>query len=276
MFTLCSFPRGDMTHNDQQNQTIIALRRTLSALERPRLERRGTTKALGATLPFGIDAIDRHLPEGGLRLGGLHELADSGPALEYTTAAGLMVAGILARLEGPVLWAAERADLFPPALAHVGLALDRVLFVEAPRAVLLAMEEGLRHGGFAGIVGEVRRLDATASRRLQLAAESAGVTAFALRRSRNARDPGLADPIAAVTRWRIARLPSGPPAPQAPWVRGLAPALWRLDLIRCRGADPASWTVEACDAAGRLRLAADVADRPLAAAPMQSRGRRAG
>jgi hypothetical protein len=193
MFTLCSFPRGDMTHNDQQNQTIIALRRTLSALERPRLERRGTTKALGATLPFGIDAIDRHLPEGGLRLGGLHELADSGPALEYTTAAGLMVAGILARLEGPVLWAAERADLFPPALAHVGLALDRVLFVEAPRAVLLAMEEGLRHGGFAGIVGEVRRLDATASRRLQLAAENAGVTAFALRRSRNARDDPAPD-----------------------------------------------------------------------------------
>ena len=258
----------------QAFQNLTALRQTLSALER-----RGSTKAprsrlsFGPTLPFGIDAIDRHLPEGGLRLGGLHELADSGPALEHATAAGLMVAGILARLDGPVLWAAERADLFAPALAAVGLAADRVLFVDAPRAVLLAMEEGLRHGGFAGIVGEVRRLDSTASRRLQLAAESAGVTAFALRRSRIARDPALADPIAAVTRWRIARLPSGPPEPQAPWVRGLAPALWRLDLIRCRGADPASWTVEACDATGRLRLAADVADRPVAAT---SRQRRAG
>jgi protein ImuA len=139
--------------------------------------------------------------------------------------------------------------------------------------VLLAMEEGLRHRGFAGIVGEVRRLDGVAARRLQLAAESAGVTAFALRRSRNTQDPALATPIAAVTRWRIARLPSGPPVPQAPWVRGMAPALWRLDLIRCRGAEPASWTVEACDATGRLRLAADVADRPVAAA---TRYRRAG
>jgi protein ImuA len=250
----------------QQVQSLTALRQKLSELDR-----RGAPKAQAGVLPFGIEAIDRHLPEGGLRRGGLHELADTGAALEHATAAGIMVAGILARLDGPVLWASERADLFAPALAQAGLAPDRVLFVHAPRAVLLAMEEGLRHGGFAGIVGEMRRLDAIASRRLQLAAETAGVMAFALRRSRQARDPVVAAPIAAVTRWRIARLPSGPPVPQAPWVRGLAPALWRLDLIRCRGADPASWTVEACDAKGRLRLATDVADRPVAAAPSQRR-----
>jgi protein ImuA len=252
----------------QHIQDITELRQTLS-----QLERRGSAKADGAVLPFGLAAIDRHLPGGGLRLGGLHEVADASRGLEHATAAGLMVAGILARLDGPVLWAAERADLFAPALAHVGLAPDRVLYVDAQRSVLLAMEEGLRHRGFAGIVGEVRRLDGVAARRLQLAAESAGVTAFALRRSRNTQDPALATPIAAVTRWRIARLPSGPPVPQAPWVRGMAPALWRLDLIRCRGAEPASWTVEACDATGRLRLAADVADRPVAAA---TRYRRAG
>jgi protein ImuA len=249
-------------------QDITELRQTLS-----QLERRGSPKVDGAVLPFGLAAIDRHLPGGGLRLGGLHEIADVSRGLEYAAAAGLMVAGILARLEGPVLWAAERADLFAPALAHVGLAPDRVLYVDAQRSVLLAMEEGLRHRGFAGIVGEVRRLDGVAARRLQLAAESAGVTAFALRRSRSTQDPALAIPIAAITRWRIARLPSGPPVPQAPWVRGMAPALWRLDLIRCRGAEPASWTVEACDATGRLRLAADVADRPVAAA---TRDRRAG
>jgi protein ImuA len=250
----------------QHIQPLAALRQTIS-----QLERRSLPKIPGAVLPFGIAAIDAHLPGGGLCRGGLHEVADAGPGQEHATAAGLMVAGILARLDGPVLWAAERSDLFAPALAQVGLAPDRVLHVVAHRSVLLAMEEGLRHRGFAGIVGEVRRLDSVAARRLQLAAESAGVTAFALRRSRRAQDPALAAPIAASTRWRIARLPSGPPVPQAPWVRGLAPALWRLDLIRCRGAEPASWTVEACDATGRLRLAADVADRPLAAAPAADR-----
>ncbi len=250
----------------QHSQQFTALRQKLSELER-----RGSGKAAGAVLPFGVDTIDRHLPGGGLRLGGLHEVADAGPAQEYATAAGLMVAGILARLDGPVLWVAERADLFAPALAQAGLLPDRVLHVDAPRAVPLAMEEGLRHGGFAGIVGELGRLDAVAARRLQLAAESAGVTAFVIRRSRPAQDPALAARIAAVTRWRITRLPSGPPVPEAPWVQGLAPALWRLDLIRCRGAEPASWTVEACDATGRLRLAAAMADRPVAAATGQRR-----
>ena len=243
----------------EQIQCLTNLRQKLFVIER-----RTARKTAGSVLPFGIDAIDRHLPDGGLRLGGLHEIADAGPGQEHATAAGLMIAGILARLEGPVLWAAERADLFAPALVQAGLAADRVLHVDAPRAVPLVMEEGLRHGGFAGIVGELRRLDAVAARRLQLAAETAGVTAFALRRSRKPQDAALAAPIAAVTRWRVARLPSGPPVPEAPRLRGLAPALWRLDLIRCRGAEPASWTVEACDATGRLRLAAVMADRPLA------------
>ncbi|WP_284947393.1 ImuA family protein [Acidisoma cladoniae] len=232
------------------------------------MERKSDAKAAIAVLPFEIDAIDRHLPGGGLRLGGLHDVADAGPGLEHGTAAVLMVAGILARLPGPVLWVTEQRDLFAPALAHVGLDPNRVLHVEAgrdaARSVLVAMEEGLRHPGFAGIVGEVRRLDSTASRRLQLAAETSGVTVFTLRRSRTPDDPALMTPIAALTRWRIARQSAGPPLPHAPQVRGLAPAVWRIDLIRCRGAEPATWSVEACDATGHLRLAADVAHRSVA------------
>src|ERR1700719_4221740 len=33
-----------------------------------------------AVLPFGIEAIDQHLPEGGLALGALHEVAGGGNA----------------------------------------------------------------------------------------------------------------------------------------------------------------------------------------------------
>ena len=64
---------------------------------------------------------------------------------------------------------------------------DRVIYAEAGKAAtaLLAMEEGLRHAGLAGVVGELSgRLTLTASRRLQLAAEQSGVTCFVLRRSR--------------------------------------------------------------------------------------------
>lgn len=201
---------------------------------------------------------------------GLHEVADSGPQVEHAAASCLFVAAILAARVGPVLWILPRADVHPPALAGVGLHPDRVIYAEArrPAAVLLAMEDSLRHGGLAGVVGELSgRLSLTASRRLQLAAESSGTAAFLLRRSRRFDDPVLAEPCAALTRWRIASLPSSPPLPEAPDVPGLGRARWRLDLIRRRGGLPATWILEAPDAQGRLGVPADLADRPAATQP---------
>jgi protein ImuA len=90
-------------------------------------------------------------------------------------------------------------------------------------------------------LGEIETLDLTASRRLQLAAEAGGVTAFVLRRwrlvDRAARD--AAQPIAAVTRWRIASLPAEGPA-------GID-LRWRVELTRCRGGKPGSWIMEKAD-----------------------------
>jgi len=66
---------------------------------------------------FGIAALDRHLPAGGLTIGALHEAAGTGPDTEHDAVAALFAAGALARLRGPVLWALTRDDLFAPALA---------------------------------------------------------------------------------------------------------------------------------------------------------------
>ena len=244
-----------------QGHQLTALRARIARLER------GATWRQKPVASFGVPAIDRYLPGGGLACGALHEVAGTGPEMEHGAAAALFIAGWLARVRGHVLWVLERADLFAPALAGVGLAPHRVVYVEAgsPDAGLLAMEEGLRHPGLAAVVGEVSgKLSLTASRRLQLAAGASGVTGFALRRSRRHDDPILAEPTAAVTRWRLSALPSPPPLPESPDVPGLGPAHWRLELVRCRGGEPSSWIVEACDAKGRLRLADDVADRPAA------------
>jgi protein ImuA len=136
------------------------------------------------------------------------------------------------------------------------------------------MEEGLRHRGLAGVVGEVSgRLTLTTSRRLQLAAETSGVIAIALRRSQSFDDPALAEPTAALTRWRIAALPSVPPVSHAPDTPGLSPARWRLDLTRCRGGEPHFWIVEACDSTGPLALVSDSADRQAAPEPRRLAGR---
>jgi protein ImuA len=217
---------------------------------------------------FGIAALDRHLPDGGLAIGALHEAAGTGPDTEHAAAAALFAAGVLARLRGPVLWALPRNDLFAPALAGVGLHPDRLILAAAGKQVLSVMEEGLRHRGLAGVVGELEGpLTLTASRRLQLAAEASGVTAIVLRRARRHDDPVLAEPNAAVTRWRLTALPSAPPLPQAPGIPGLGRARWRLDLLRCRGGDPATWIVEACDATGHLALVAEFSDRSAAPLP---------
>jgi protein ImuA len=133
-----------------------------------------------AALPFGIEAVDEHLPGGGLCLGHLHEVMEAGPASEHAAMASIFAAGILARLPGPVLWCLRGRDLFAPALARVGLHPDRVIYCETwkDRDVLPAMEEGLRCKGLAGVVGEATHLSLNISRRLQLCAGESGVTAL--------------------------------------------------------------------------------------------------
>lgn len=238
-----------------------------------RIEHGHSPRPRGPALPLG-SSIDAVLPAGGLPLGALHEAAGAGPDTEHGAAAALFVAGILARQRGPVLWVVEHADLFAPGLAAAGLHPDRVIYAEAgkPDAVLQAMEEGLRQPGLAGVVGEIGgRLTLTASRRLQLAAETAGTIAFALRRSRKHDDPALTVPSAAVTSWRIAALPSPPPLPHAPDTPGLGRQRWRLELVRCRGGSgEKSWIVEACDATGCLGLVADAGDGSAAPARRRS------
>jgi protein ImuA len=120
-----------------------------------RLEQSGGPILEAQTIPFGLAALDGRLPGKGLQTGALHEVAGAGPDTEHGAAATLMVAGILARIPGQVLWVVTQRDLFTPALAAVGLHPDRVIIAEAGKDVLLVMEEGLRHRGLAGVVSEV-------------------------------------------------------------------------------------------------------------------------
>ena len=226
---------------------------------RERLERIGNgAPRLHETLPFGVDAIDHHLPGGGLKLGCLHEVSGGGNGAADGAAAALFAAGVAARLSGKVLWCVTRRDLFMPGLTQAGLSQNRVIIVECrdEKGVLDCFEEGLRCNGFGAVMGEVAKLPMNASRRLQLAAETSGVTGIAIRRFRRAADAALfGEPTAAVTRWRISVRPSSPlPVP------GVGRPRWFLELLRCRGGESAEFEVEACDAKGRLALPADMAD----------------
>src|SRR6058998_2423767 len=105
--------------------SLNALRDRIQRIEAP--SRHGV-------LPFGVAAIDRALPGGGLALGAVHEILGAGGDEEDGAAAAGFTAGILARLgTGPVLWCAARADLYGPGLAAHGLDPARLVLARAER-----------------------------------------------------------------------------------------------------------------------------------------------
>lgn len=281
--------------------SVTALRARIRALEKPREQGRnpgafeGSTPGMSLAVPrviqVGVPAIDAHLPDGGLRLAGLHEIAGARDEWDDAMAAGFCLA-LLGRLAavrgkaggggGPVLWVARRADLYGPGVADLlgphTVYPGRLILTRARRddEVLWALEEGLRAptAVLSAVVGEVGEAGGTALRRLQLAAERAGRPCFLLRRrlyagrTASPRSTSLSTLGAALTHWRVGALPSAEPGVRRELATGLTGLpgrpRWRVDLLRCRGAAPGTFTVEWDDAAGDFALAAPVRNRPMA------------
>ena len=245
---------------------LAALRESIALIER------GGTAGRHGAVPLGLSAIDDLLPGGGIATGVVHEATGS--------AAGGFVAMLAGRLAGPVLWcvtARSQTELHGPGLAAFGLDTRRLVVARCANRqdMLWAMEEGLRDPALAAVVAEPDRPVAlTASRRLQLAAETGGVTGLVLRRG---TAEAALSPSAVFSRWRVDSAPvlGIPGAPEEG-------ARWRIELLRCRGSlasgtDAAAtagvrenpglrrWTVDWCDATRDLSLASDAAYGPVAA-----------
>jgi protein ImuA len=262
---------------------IVALARNRAAVMaelRRLLPRMGEQRK---PLPFGLAAIDSHLPDGGLACGALHEIV---PAAESCIAAAFgFIAAILGRIcfpppPGPRLrapeWGREQRAASPRAhplffiaptyalrpyrphgrlhghgLNALGLDPARLILVETAhrKETLWAMEEAVRSAAPAAVVGVIDTLDLKLSQRLHLAATDAGLPVFLLRPA-----PTL-ESSAAATRWRIGM------AVAARDRFGLVTEpRWHLQLERCRNGRPGEWVVEYDHVAHRFSLAAALAD----------------
>ena len=248
--------------------TADALRRTIQGIEE-------AGSADRPRLPLGVPAIDRALPGGGLRLGGIHEVIGDESATGFCAALLARAGGAGARsveradgrgarpasarpgsgaATGALLWLAEGDDLYAPGLVRYGIGPGRLLVVSGLRRqddMLWAMEEALRCRAVSGVVAEIGQIGLIAGRRLMLAAEGTGVLGLVLSRRAPGRGGGVGVGVA-ISRWRVTAVPArtaadgtGLPSQESNGRRlsETDGARWRVELLHCRGGRPADWTV---------------------------------
>ncbi|MBV9988408.1 MAG: Error-prone repair protein ImuA [Chitinophagaceae bacterium] len=185
-----------------------------------------------------LPLISQAFPNGIFPTGAIHEFICEGR--NGMAASAGFISAVLAALmkdRGVAAWINPVRQLFPPALRRFGAIPEHFIFLDLPeeKDALWAMEEVLHCGGFAAVIGEIRQLDLTASRRLQLAAEKSGVTGFLLRQHTVALNT-----IASIARWRINSLPSV----QEDDLPGVGFPRWQVELLRVRNGQPGAWTVQ--------------------------------
>lgn len=147
-------------------------------------------------LPTGFAALDRSLPGGGWPAQGLVEILTDrhgiGELSLLMPALATLCRGQDARGGGWLAWVAPPYQPYAPALAAAGIDVQRVLVVRGPSPAEWAMEQALRSEACSAVLGWSDPRDATALRRLQLAAEQARCLAVLFRPTRAARQPSPA------------------------------------------------------------------------------------
>jgi hypothetical protein len=161
-------------------------------LRHPALWRGGDAGA-PETIPTGFHALDARLPGGGWPLATLIELLVPAAGIGEIHLLLPALRSLTTRAEVEPRWLAWLAPPhlpYAPALADAGLDPARMLVIRPRAGVdrLWAMEQALRSGACAAVLGWTGAAGDTALRRLKLAAEEGGTPAFLLRPSAHRND----------------------------------------------------------------------------------------
>lgn len=187
-------------------------------------------------LDLGLGIINDAFPNQTFPLSAVHEWISH--TKEDAAATTGFIAGLLKTLmcKGACLWVSTRNTVYPPALRFFGLLPDQVIFVNARNNTdaLWVIEEGLKCTALSAVVGEIKELGFTESRRLQLAVEQSHVTGL-IHRSIS----GVPGNVACVSRWRISSLKSI--AEEA--MPGVGFPQWSVALEKMRNGKTGLWQV---------------------------------
>lgn len=223
---------------------MVAKKLLIEQLQREVLQMQGYRRPQQDNLfRTGLGPIEASFPDKRFPAGVVHDFA-SGSQEDATATigfvAGLMTA--LMRKDGRCLWISNRRTLFPAALERYHIPADRIIFIDLsrPKEVLWTIEEALKCNVLSTVVGELRDLGFTESRRLQLAVEQSHVTGFILRMNNRSNNP-----VACAASWKIKPLASiseeGMP--------GLGYPRWLVQLTKVRNGKPGEWELSWRDGA---------------------------
>ena len=209
----------------------------IQRLQNEILPLQGYRSALGkSSLKIDLDAVNTAFPNATFPLGAIHEFMVNAPGTKAATSGFITsVISSLMKEEGVVLWISADRTIFPPALTFFNIDPHRIIFVDLKnqKQVAWAVEEALQVKGLAAVIGEVKELDFTASRRLQLAVEKSQVTGFILNNS-NKKNTN-----ASLCRWQVQFAPSVP----IDDLPGIGYPCWKVDLLKVRNGCPGSWQI---------------------------------
>jgi protein ImuA len=207
----------------------------VTALRSDILRMEGLRPVSKDVVDLGLGQICKAFPGGTFPLGAVHEFL----AIEDGHAASTdgFIAGLLSSLmgdKGTALWISASRAIFPPALREFGVQPDRIVFIdlEKEKDVMWAMEEALKCSALTAVIGEMKDLTFTESRRLQLAVEQSHVTGFLVRK--NVRKLNT---TACVSRWKITSLPSE----FIDTLPGVGFPHWKVELLRIRNGRSGVW-----------------------------------
>jgi protein ImuA len=202
------------------------------------LRLQGFKSAGSASLDIGLGPILSAFPNRSFPIGATHEFLSE--CSEDTASTIGFIAGLLLPLmknNGAVLWISSTRMLFPPALRCFGIEPDRFIFVnlQKEKDMRWSMDEALKCTARAAVVGQVREIDFTISRRFQLSVEQSQVTGFLIRSNYRKLNT-----TACVSRWKITSLP-GESEEDLP---GIGFPKWKVELLRMRNGKTGGWNIQ--------------------------------
>jgi len=186
----------------------------------------------------GLGPVEEAFPNKVFPIAAVHEFIS--PTVTDAAATTGFITGLVSHLMnkgGMCIWVRTQPVLFPPGLKVFGIEPDRIIFIDLnnEKDVLWTIEEALKCESLTAVIAELKEINLTESRRLQLAVEKSRVTGFLHRRS-----PQKIENIACVSRWQISPLASS----IRRGIPGVGYPSWNVDLQKVRNGKPGRWQIQ--------------------------------